>query len=500
MAYADSVLASLFSAVGRASGGRPTLVIVTGDHGEGLGDHGEQTHGLFAYESTLRIPLIVAQFPAGSPPWDTRVSSGSGAAAGFAVSTPVRHVDIVPTVLDVLRLPPASDLPGRSLLTTVAAGADGSRDSYFEAMSASFNRGWAPLTGVVVGREKYIDLPIVELYDLKADPGEAANLADKTPERVRALDLTLRAIPASAAVAAPRRANDAEATERLRALGYISGTATPKARYTDDDDPKRLVGIDQDIHHAIDLYQHGRPAEAVPIYQRIIAAHPGMEIAYSHLSMLQWELGSPELAIGTLRAAIRAGADSIEVRTKLGTYLAESGHGAEAIPVLQTAVGGDEPDLDALNALGIALARAGRVDDAAATFTRILRVSPAHAMALENLGSIALGKRDFAKARDYFVRALASDSSSAQAQNGLGVVEMAAGNRKAAIEHWKRAVAIDATNFYALYNVAVELVNDGQPAEARPYLERFVRTAPPAMYADDIRRVQAILARLSGAR
>jgi len=493
VAYSDSVLSALLSAATGAAGGRPTLVIVTGDHGEGLGDHGEATHGLFAYESTLRIPLIVAQFPAGGPAWDAGAAPVP-AAGGRVVHAPVRHVDIVPTVLDVLQLPSAQDLPGRSLLAAVNTRSDEETASYFEAMSASLNRGWAPLRGVVVGREKYIDVPIPELYDLTADPREAANLVDRAPDRLRALDLTLRGIPASAA-AADRRAADPETSERLRALGYVSGNAAPKTRYTEADDPKRLVGIDQDIHRAVDLYQRGRPADAVPIYQKMLAAHPTMEIAYAHLSMLQWELGDPASAIVTLRAALAAGVDSVAIRTKLGTYLAESGHGSDAIPILRDAVSGDFPDLDALNALGIAQARAGRVEEATASFRRILDLSPSHAMALENLGSIALEKEQYDQARAFFARALDSDPSSAQAHNGLGVVELKAGNRKGAIEHWKRAVAGDPTNFYALYNVAVELVNDGRPDAARPYLERFARTAPPALYAADVRRVQAMLAR-----
>jgi arylsulfatase A-like enzyme/Tfp pilus assembly protein PilF len=493
VAYSDSVLSALLSAATGAPGGRPTFVIVTGDHGEGLGDHGEATHGLFAYESTLRIPLIVAQFPAGRPVWDAGAAPVP-AAGGRVVTAPVRHVDIVPTVLDLLQLPSARDLPGRSLLAAVNSGSDDGTASYFEAMSASLNRGWAPLRGVVVGREKYIELPLPELYDLTADPREAVNLVDRAPDRLRALDLTLRGIPTSAA-GAEKRASDSETSERLRALGYVSGNAAPKTRYTEADDPKRLVGIDQDIHRAIDLYQRGRAADAVPIYQKMLAAHPTMEIAYAHLSMLQWELGDPASAIATLRAALAAGVDSVAIRTKLGTYLAESGHGSEAIPILRDAVSGDFPDLDALNALGIAQARAGRADEAAASFRRILDLSPSHAMALENLGSIALEKEQYDQARAFFVRALDSDPSSAQAHNGLGVVELKAGNRKGAIEHWKRAVAADPTNFYALFNVAMELVNDGQRDAARPYLERFARTAPPALYAADIRRVQAMLAR-----
>jgi len=493
VAYTDSALAPLFSTVAADRSGRPTIVIVTGDHGEGLGDHGEETHGLFAYEATLRIPLLVAQFHADGLSWDAAGSSGA-ATGGVAIPTPVRHVDIVPTVLDLLQLPAAAKLPGRSLLASVAPGAGDPKGSYFEAMSASLNRGWAPLRGVVLGREKYVDLPIAELYDLKVDPGESANLVAVNPERVRTLDGILRVVPTTASIG-PRQTADPEAAERLRALGYVTGTAKPKARYTDADDPKRLIGIDQDIHRAIDLYQRGRSAEAAPIYQKMLKMHPGMEIAYSHLSMLQWELGDAPAAVATLRAALAAGVDSIAVRTKLGTYLAESGRGAEAIPLLQAAVGGDFPDLDALNALGIALARAGLPDQAAAAFRRVLQFSPSHAMALENLGSIALGGQRFDQAREFFTRALAADPSSAQAHNGLGIVEMKAGNRGSAIEHWKRAVAIDPTNFYALFNVAVELVNDRQRDTAQPYLERFARTAPAAIYAADIARVRALLAR-----
>ena len=499
VAYTDSVLASLLGAAAAASGGRPTLVIITGDHGEGLGDHGEQTHGVFAYESTLRIPLIVAQLPAGNLTWNAPPAPAAG--AGYVVPAPVSHVDIVPTALDLLKLPAATDLPGRSLMATAAARDSGgpAPGSYFEALTASLNRGWAPLRGVVQGHEKYIDLPLPELYDLHADPREGTNLADRSAERLRVLDVLLKGFPnMSAAVA--RSSSDPEASARLRALGYVSGNAAKKDRYTDADDPKRLIAVDQEIHHVIDLYQHGRAAEAVPICEQVVAEHPGMEVAYSYLAMLQWELGTPAAAVGTLRTALARGLDSTAIRAKLGAYLAESGRGNEAIPLLETAVAGDLPDLDALNALGIALASVNRTREAEASFRRILQVSPANAMALENLGSIALGRRDYEAARDFFTRSLESDPASAQSHNGLGVVEMTAGHRKAAIDHWKRSVALDATNFYALFNVGMELVNDGQPNDARPYLERFARTAPPALYAADIRTVQAVLARISGVR
>jgi arylsulfatase A-like enzyme/Tfp pilus assembly protein PilF len=491
VAFTDSTLGRLLDAA-RDPSGRPTLVIVTGDHGEGLGDHGEMTHGLFAYESTLRIPLIVAQIDRRTPSW-TGTAGGPAATAGPHVSSaPVRHVDIVPTILDALQVARPKGLPGRSLLAAAAPDA-GQTASYFEAMSASFNRGWAPLTGVLAGREKYLALPLPERYDLSQDPGEQANVVARDPARQRALEARLRAF---GPVAVPgRQQEDPDAQSRLRALGYVSGHAALKARYTEEDDPKRLIELDQILRRAVELYERRRPTEAIPLYQQVIARRPAMEVTYTQLAMLYWDLGDPQSAIGTLQRARQAGVDSTELRTKLGMYLAESGNVAQAVPLLREASAGTFPDLDALNALGIALARSGRPDEAAATFNRILQLDASNAMALENLGTIALERGQMDQARTHLRRALEVDPASPQAHNTMGVVEQKAGNRKAAIEHWKQAVAGDAGNFDALYNLALELTNDGDLPAARPYLERFARTAPPAFYARDIARVRELLAK-----
>jgi len=410
------------------------------------------------------------------------------------MSTPVWHVDVLPTVLDALGIAAPPDLPGRSLLPGAASAADAGRASYFEALSASLNRGWAPLRGVLRGREKYIELPIPELYDLAADPGEQTSLADRQPDVRQALEARLRTFPAGAP--GTRRREDPEAVARLRALGYVTGSAPQKSTYTEEDDPKRLVSIDQAIHRGIDVYQRKGPREAVPIYQEIIAKRPTMELAYMHLAMLQWELGEPQAAIATLRSAVRAGAKSDELRAKLGVYLAENGQAGEALPLLEQTAKEEFPDLDALNALGIALGRSGRTKEAIETFNRILRLNPSNAMALENLGAIALSQGRIDEARRAFSLALEADPASAEAHNGLGAVEVKSGNRRAAIEHWKVAVARDRENYDALYNLATELVADGRSAEARPYLERFAQTAPAAFYAKDIRQVRDLLKRL----
>jgi arylsulfatase A-like enzyme/Tfp pilus assembly protein PilF len=492
VAFTDFALAPLLDAA-RDPSGRPTFIVVTGDHGEGLGDHGEMTHGLFAYEATLRIPLILAQVTRKTPAW----GAGAPAAASSPVASSVdaRHVDIVPTVFDALGLPAPKGLPGHSLLPGSAAANESARSaSYFEALSTSLNRGWAPLTGVLMNRDKYIDLPVPELYDLRHDPKEADNLAGRETELQRTLDSRLRAFGPASVTA--RATDDADSRARLQALGYITGSAPSKAAYTEADDPKRLVGVDQDLRRAVELYEQRRPAEAVPIYRQVIAEHPSMEIAYEQLAMLQWEMGQPGDAIATLRQAMRAGAAGVVIRSKLGTYLAESGNVNEAIPLLEQTVSQGEPDVDALNALGIALARAGNVSRAGGVFRQILQLNPGNTMALENLGSIALGESRMDEARGLFSRALAGDPMSSQANNGMGVVELKAGNRKAAIDYFRRAVDGDPENYDALYNAATELVNDGQLAMARPYLERFARTAPAAFYAKDIQHIRELLTRL----
>src|SRR5262249_12861360 len=154
----DSALGPLFDLA--RSDSRPTLIIVTADHGESLGNHGEQTHGLFAYEPTLHVPLIVDL---------TRQPHAFGASP---TELSARHVDILPTVLDAVGVQGPANLPGRSLIRALESGDSTPAASYFESLSPFLNRGWAPLTGIIVGREKYIDLPIPELYDLASDPGE----------------------------------------------------------------------------------------------------------------------------------------------------------------------------------------------------------------------------------------------------------------------------------------------------------------------------------------
>jgi arylsulfatase A-like enzyme/Tfp pilus assembly protein PilF len=437
VSWTDAALAPLLGSL--AGQTRPTLIVVTGDHGESLGEHGEQTHSLFAYEPTLHVPLIIA----------TAAASQPAAQKGVVIDSPVRHVDLLPTLLDAAGLQADAALPGVSLREAIANGRAQERPSYFEAMSATVTRGWAPLRGVLVDREKYIDLPIPELYDLKADPKEATNVVNQRLDRARVLYETLKLFN----VAPPARAQQesADTLERLRSLGYIGGgTATVKEKYTDADDPKRLVGIEQMLARAADASRAGRPDEAVDLYKSVIAKRPDTEDAYRRLALIYWRRGDARGAVATLESALRAGVTQSEVRIKLAQYLAESGQARKAIDLLEHDAG-DDPD--ALIALGNAYTAADRDADAIRTFKHLLEIDPKSALAWQDLGTAQLQAKDTKTAEASLRRAIELDPSLSGAYTALGVVLASTGRMPEAIDAWKKALTLDPSDTNARDNL-----------------------------------------------
>jgi arylsulfatase A-like enzyme/tetratricopeptide (TPR) repeat protein len=475
---ADAALEPLLAPILRAGAEGRTLVVLTADHGESLGQHGETTHGTFAYEPTLRVPLILYAPRLFAP----RVAKD-----------PVRHVDILPTILDALALPLPGDLPGRSLLDLVAGRPAAAQSSYFEALSAVATRGWAPLYGVIQGGMKYIDLPIPELYDLAADPEEAHNLAGSQPptlERMRAHLAQLRAQDRGL----EPEAETAEVRERLRSLGYAAASAPGKGkRYTEDDDPKRLISLSAALDELIRLYRAGELPRARALGEDIVRRRP-MPIALLHLAFLERESGDLRAAVETAGRALATSPRSSDAAALLGAYLNESGRPRETVERLTPFAAVPQPDVDVLFALGAAQAQVGRGAEALATFERARALNPSSAMALVNIGTVHLMARDYPKARAAFEGALALEPSLSRAYNSLGVVEVEAGRAEQAITLWKKAVELNPREFDTLFNLGDLLVREGRASEARGYFEAFARRAPPALYARDIARVRGWLA------
>jgi choline-sulfatase len=262
-----------------------TIMVLVGDHGEGLGDHGESTHSLLVYEATVKIPLILyapAIIPAGRV-IDDRV---------------VAIVDVMPTILDMAGLEP-SKCDGMSLL----GPADSDRAVYIETLATSLNHGWAPLHALRRHHDKYIEAPTSEYYDLTVDPGEQRNLASANSKAERLsgrLAALMKSFPAgSGASVTP----DQEAMAKLRALGYIGGNQAAAAGPSPD--PKDMVAqLDRMLTRANALISEDRNREAIPLLENLLKETPGDASLWSLLSMAQARTSLVEDAIASRLRAI----------------------------------------------------------------------------------------------------------------------------------------------------------------------------------------------------
>jgi tetratricopeptide (TPR) repeat protein len=480
VAAADDALAPLLDPLlARGRSGR-TLVVLTADHGEGLGEHGEATHGLFAYESTLRVPLLL---------YAPRLFRPRVVAEG------ARHVDILPTVLDALGLPVPPGLPGRSLLAAAEGRRAGSAPpSYFEALTPALTRGWAPIHGVLRDRVKYVDLPLPELYDLAADPDEAANLVARAPaslDGMRALLARLR----EADHGVERVAEDPAARERLASLGYASASRGLAARYREEDDPKRHLAFEEGLRQVVESDEAGDVAGALARCERLVREWPAVPLALRHLAVLRRRAGDLAGAVEAARRALAADPGSTDAAVELGRALNDLGRPREAAAILGPCAGAEDADLDLLMTWGIALARSGERDEAEAALERARRSDPQSALAAYNLGAVHLLFSERDEARRALTEALALEPGMARALNSLGLLAAEEGRPEEAVRLFSRALAADPDDPDTLYNLGAVLWREGRRTEARAHLERFLAAAPTALYAPDRARVRSWLAR-----
>jgi arylsulfatase A-like enzyme/Tfp pilus assembly protein PilF len=474
VAFADAQLGRLVDRL-RATGQlESTLIVVLADHGEALGDHGEATHGLFAYEATLRIPLIVAG-PAIRPAMSAAVAA---------------QADVLPTILDLLGISSPERVDGLSLLPAIRGDTWPARSIYFEALDANLTRNWAPLTGLLADGWKYIDLPEAELYDLTADPGEQRNRVGEDAARAAALGRRLADIR-GAGHAAPPAATvpiDADAVARLRSLGYTAAAAPRAAgrRYTSADDPKRLLGLDRSFEAAMSLTAAREYGRAAALLQSVVAARPDFTAAYLNLASVFLASGEPRRAVALLEDATRRGFTGREILARLGVAYLEAGDLTRAAATLDSVADPAQPGgLEAANSLAVVLTQQGNHDRARRLFQAVLARSPHAATTWSNLGLLELSARRPREAAGAFEQAASADPALEQAWEGLGAAR-ASFDPSGAIDAWTRAIALAPHNYDVMFNLAVLLREHGRAAEARPYVERFVREAPPQRYARDI--------------
>ncbi len=451
VAHADACVGQALAAAEAQAAGR-LVVAVIGDHGEGLGDHGERSHGFFLYQSTLRVPFLLA-----GPGVKPEVRPGLA-----------RTADLVPTLLGLVAALRAK-LPrfdGDDLLTGPSRG-----EAYAETIYPQ-TLGWAPLHAFRSGSLKLIEAPRPELFDLTADPAERQDLSRQRPrdvERLRAALGALRRGERDSAAAA-----DAEVAERLRALGYVSasvgGTALGSGK-----DPKDALPLWTAFEDSLWADARGDRAATIRGLQALLAQEPENGVFRRSLSTALRKSGRSAEALMVLGPD--ADRDPVAAHER-AVALAELGRVAEAIVAERKAIALNPLLPEPQNHLGVLEARRGRPREALVAFERALELDPNNAQAWCNQANALNGLGRRAEAERAYRMALRLAPRSVDAQNGLGVQAVEAGDLSTAARLFRQVLEIQPAHPDAALNLAFVEAQSGQPAAARARLIALLRTKP----------------------
>jgi arylsulfatase A-like enzyme len=350
IAFADFQLGRLLDALRARFGAEGLLVAVTSDHGESLGEHGEPRHSYGVYDATQRVPLIL---------------HGVGMPAGRVVETPVRLVDLAPTLLEAVGLPALPDADGRPLQPLIAGRAQEPRPAYVETFATRYDYGWSALQGLRTERYKYIRAPRPELYDLQQDPGERNDLAAGLPEVAGELEARLAAALARPGPTPARVTLDPAAQEQLRALGYVAPETSPEIEAQDPlagPDPKDAIVLLQRLAEVERLTLLERPAEALALL-RDLPDPPTAVVALR--AATAFKAGDLELAQRDARRAIEREPRRLDVRLLLASAVETQAGAASAREAWEAAARLDPRSHTAWQGIARALEQQGDAPGAA---------------------------------------------------------------------------------------------------------------------------------------
>jgi choline-sulfatase len=367
IAFVDSQFGRVLAELERRWPDGGTLLVVTADHGESLGEHAEATHSYSVYDATQRIPLIM---------------SGPGLPHGHVVGETVRLVDVAPTVIELVGAEPLSEVEGRDLRPLIDGNEGHERVAYVETQATRLDYGWSPLLGVRTAKFKYIRAPLPELYDIVADPRELRDIAGGNPEEVVRLDRLLAKRLASGSVShedtRPSVVLSDSDRERLRSLGYV----VPEAGASRNSDPHATVGPN--------------PKDEIGLLRVLGEAQLDVDAGRLEAALARLEQsGNEGTAVRAMRASIAVATDDF----------AAAERDARAVLASQR----DRPDV--LLILGRALAGQGRLEEARVAIETSLLFDPAQKSAWDFLARVyeRLGRTD--AARDAFERARSADAA-----------------------------------------------------------------------------------------
>ncbi len=466
IAYTDKVFGRLMAWLKDNGQLDRTIVVVTGDHGESLGEHGEAAHAFFVYASTTHVPLIVRT------PW------GLGGRPTARVSS----VDILPTVLDLVGLPAPPGLDGRSLARLMFdPHARLDRPAYSETYFPRYHYGWQQLRAMRDERYAYIDAPEPELYDLQADPGETTNVYKRFSARAEPLRLALEGLARTAGTQAPeRRTLDPETLQHLAALGYV-GNVTDVDPAAVLPDPKAKLPLFQMMNVAKDLAQSDRLADAVERMKRVVAADP--DIMDAHLTLGNWlvRLKRPDEAAAAYKQALALKPDDdIALGNLARLYLARGRKedALAALEVFRAALRVNPKNPQSWYQLAALYVDTGRMGEAESAFRDALAANPKMGAAYNGLGVIAFTRGDVAAAEDLVRKGLALEPTVRTAHYNLGRIRETRGDATGAEALYRDELALYPDNGRARFNLAQLLRAHGDRAGYLAELRQGVEQAP----------------------
>ncbi len=452
VAFADAQVGRVIEWLKTSGVGDRTVVAVAGDHGEGLGDHGEGTHGMLAYDSTLRVPLVLAV-------------PGRGAEVRDA---PVSLVELAGALVHLAQRPVPSTMHATSLLTDRVVQPETYAETQYPRTA-----GWHPLSAIADERWKLIVSSETELYDLSSDPAESRNVASSRAPIVDAMRRRITSL--GSATESKPAAVSAEASERLRALGYVSGAALPPpddrapnpatriaawntfekelARLTAGDARRALTGLaslarsfpDAPVFqstYARALKDTGRVRDAVDVYRRAIARWPGDAAMYHDLGVAAGAAGLWGEASRAEQAALALEPGNSAASNGLGLLQVESGKPADAVRSFEQAVKGDPGNAVYWTNLGNARRQANDPAGAEQAYRNALDNDPRSVDAANGIGVILVQSKRAAEAIPWFERALAGASRFTEARLNLGIAYQESGNATKAAEQYRRVLEI----------------------------------------------------------
>jgi choline-sulfatase len=437
IAFADSQVGRVVQLLHSLGLYERTIFIVLGDHGESLGDHGESTHGFFIYESVNHVPFLVrAPF---------------SLTQGRRVADPVREVDVMPTILDLLGVEPPRGISGVSLVPLMTgARRELGLEAYSETMYPLHHYGWSDLRALRSGRYKVIDAPRPELYDIEKDPKETTNLFGQRRTLGEGMVTELRRMEAGfrkTVAALPAGDVDPEARARLAALGYV-GTFVASASdpRTDRADPKDKIGLFNKLGKALSLANDREKGEEEP-FDQILAL---------------------------LDEVLREDPNVIDAWFMLGTQHLRHGKFTKAVEYFKKTLA-LKPNYDvAVINLAEAYRNLGDDDAALAGLEHYLTIDPKDPFARYQIGEIWLDRQDLGRAEQMFREALRIDPRVASAKNALGVVALKRGDTATAERLIREAIADKADVRLAHYNLALVAEQRGDIVAAeREYVEEL---------------------------